>query len=67
MEFAKCRCGGQSFEDIDITPPGVSEKRYFTRCQACGLVVYASAVAAEQAVSHKTSFLRRLSKSIRLS
>lgn len=37
----KCSCGSQYFEDIDVTPGGYQEKRYFTRCKQCGLVVAA--------------------------
>lgn len=35
----KCSCGSHSFEDVDVTPGGYREKRYFTRCKRCGLVV----------------------------
>lgn len=35
----KCSCGSKHFEDVDITPVGVSNKRYFTRCKQCGLVI----------------------------
>ena len=35
----KCSCGSNQFEDVDITPVGVTDKRYFTRCKQCGLVV----------------------------
>lgn len=35
----KCRCGSLVFENVDITSANSSEKRYFTRCRKCGLVV----------------------------
>lgn len=41
MGKKKCRCGGKLFETIDITPCGMTEKQYFTRCVKCGLVVAA--------------------------
>lgn len=36
----KCSCGSNCFEDVDVTPVGINEKRYFTRCTKCGLVVF---------------------------
>ena len=35
----KCQCGGSAFENVDITSAGSPQKRYFTRCRKCGLVV----------------------------
>lgn len=35
----KCPCGSKYFEDVDVTPVGASNRRYFTRCKRCGLVI----------------------------
>lgn len=35
----KCSCGSKYFEDVDVTPVGASNRRYFTRCKQCGLVI----------------------------
>ncbi|MBP2630764.1 MAG: hypothetical protein H6Q70_1392 [Firmicutes bacterium] len=35
----KCSCGSKHFEDVDVTPVGASNRRYFTRCKQCGLVI----------------------------
>lgn len=36
---ACCCCGSTHFENIDVTPVGNIQKRYFTRCTKCGLVI----------------------------
>lgn len=35
----ECLCGSKCFEDIDVTPEGIEQRRYFTRCVKCGLVI----------------------------
>jgi hypothetical protein len=35
----KCVCGNKCFENVDVTPSGAKDKRYFTRCKQCGLVI----------------------------
>jgi len=39
MVINKCSCGSKHFEDVDVTPVGASNRRYFTRCKQCGLVI----------------------------
>ena len=39
MVMNRCSCGSKYFEDIDVTPVGITKKRYFTRCKICGLIV----------------------------
>lgn len=39
MFRSKCSCGSSQFEDVDVTPVGVQDRRYFTRCKHCGLVI----------------------------
>jgi len=39
LAVGKCSCGSKQYEEVDITPAGVQEKRSFTRCKRCGLVV----------------------------
>lgn len=36
---SKCRCGSTAFETVNITPVGIVDKREFTRCSICGLVI----------------------------
>lgn len=42
MGNRKCCCGSTAFEQVDITPVGVPEKIFFTRCTQCGLVIIGS-------------------------
>jgi hypothetical protein len=39
---SNCRCGSTKFEKVDITPVGMVDKKFFTRCSKCGLVIAGS-------------------------
>lgn len=39
MNNNKCCCENRIFENVDITPAGSPQRKYFTRCTNCGLVV----------------------------
>lgn len=49
----KCCCGGKVFEKVDVTPAGGQTKRYFTRCQHCGLVISVSEDEAINSIGKK--------------
>ncbi|SDD39556.1 hypothetical protein SPACI_028340 [Sporomusa acidovorans DSM 3132] len=48
MALNRCSCGSKFFENVDVTPAGVKEKRYFTRCKQCGLVIAAHGCRARR-------------------
>jgi hypothetical protein len=54
---SECRCGSTTFETVDITPVGVVDKRYFTRCSKCGLVVVGSVDKSERKSTSRYSIL----------
>ncbi|MBP2664484.1 MAG: hypothetical protein H6Q71_2432 [Firmicutes bacterium] len=39
MTEKNCSCGSKVFENINVTPDGIKQERYFTRCVQCGLVI----------------------------
>jgi hypothetical protein len=56
---SKCRCGNSIFETVDITPVGMVEKKTFTRCSKCGLVIVGSDNQSEKKnKTSKSSILR---------
>lgn len=57
MGRSKCRCGNTTFETVDITPVGMVDKRFFTRCSKCGLVVVGSENLSERKSTSKCSVL----------
>ncbi|GMA98353.1 hypothetical protein [Pelosinus sp. IPA-1] len=57
MSKSKCRCGSTIFETVDITPFGMEDKRFFTRCSKCGLVVVGSNDPSERKSDSKCSIL----------
>lgn len=57
MGKSKCRCGNTAFETVDITPVGMVDKRFFTRCSKCGLVIVGSDEQSERKSASKCSRL----------
>jgi hypothetical protein len=57
---SKCRCGNSIFETVDITPVGMVEKRFFTRCSKCGFVIVGSDEQSERKSASKCSILHVL-------
>jgi len=57
MSRSKCRCGSTIFETVDITPFGMAEKRFFTRCCKCGFVVVGYNEPSEEESVTKCSIL----------
>lgn len=53
----KCYCGSTLFEKVDITPVGMIEKKFFTRCTQCGLVISGSKYPTEHRKISKCSVL----------
>jgi len=53
----KCYCGSTMFEKVDITPVGMMDKKYFTRCPQCGLVISGSEHPTENKNTSKCSVL----------
>lgn len=39
MTKNRCCCKNKHFENVDVTSSGSTQKKYFTRCTKCGLVV----------------------------
>lgn len=54
---SKCRCGSTTFETVDITPAGMADKKVFTRCSQCGLVITGSENPSERKSTSKCSIL----------
>jgi hypothetical protein len=54
---SNCRCGSATFETVDITPFGMVDKKYFTRCSKCGLVIAGSKDLSERKSTSKCSIL----------
>lgn len=57
MGKSRCRCGGNKYETVDITPVGLADKRCFTRCSRCGLVVAVSNCQSPVKETSPQSFL----------
>ena len=57
MGRSKCRCGSFVFETVDITPVGMVDRRFFTRCSKCGLVIAGSEDLSERKSTSKCSML----------
>jgi hypothetical protein len=45
------------FEKVDITPVGMMDKKFFTRCPQCGLVISGSEHPTENKNTSKCSVL----------
>lgn len=58
MGESKCRCGNTTFETVDVTPVGVVDRKEFTRCSKCGLVVTGSDDQFKRKSTSKCSILR---------